>query len=146
MSVYEQFLYQLKQEKLHLTKPRKLVFQAISKEHGVTISKLVAELTPTVHRASIYRAVDVLEQRGIIRRVYTGWKYRLELSEAYDHNHHHHLHCTHCNKIINTEHDIALERMINQHASQYGFKMKSHELDIVGICRECFDKQSGLLV
>lgn len=137
MSVYDQYVHQLKQEKLSITKPRRLVFETIAENHGVTIAALIKALQSQVHRASIYRAVETLEQYGIVKKVYTGWKYSLELSEAYDNQHHHHLHCTHCGNSTNTAHDIKLERIIHDHAMQYGFSMKSHDLDIQGICSNC---------
>ncbi len=146
MSVYDQYIHQLKQEKLSITKPRKVVFEAIANNHGITMAQLTKKLSSEIHRASVYRAVDTLETYGIIKRVYTGWKYTLELSEAYDSQHHHHLHCTNCNKIINTEHDIKLERIIYDHALQYGFVMKTHELDIQGICSNCRNNPDGLQI
>lgn len=135
--MYEQFEYQLRQDGLSMTKPRKMVFDSIAKNHGITISQLTQQLDGKAHRASIYRVVNTLEDCGIIKRVYVGWKYTLELSEGYDNDHHHHLHCTHCNKTIHTEHDVILERMINEHALKYGFTMSSHELDIQGVCAQC---------
>lgn len=146
MSVYDQYIHQLKQEKLSITKSRRLVFETIAGNHGITMAQLTKKLTPQIHRASVYRVVGTLEKYGIIKRVYTGWKYTLELSEAYDNQHHHHLHCTNCNKIINTEHDIKLERVIYDHAMQYGFTMKSHELNIQGMCLECRNNPQSISV
>ncbi len=140
MAVYEQFLYQLKQEKLNITKPRRIVFETIANNHGITMAQLTKKLTPTIHRASIYRTVTTLESYGIIKRVYIGWKYTLELSEAYDNQHHHHLLCTNCNETIHTDHDIELERSIYDHGLKYGFVMSSHEVNIQGLCSSCRNK------
>lgn len=137
MAVHEQYIHQLKQEKLSLTKPRRAVFDMIANNHGITMAELIKKLTPTIHRASVYRTVTTLEDYGIVKRVYTGWKYTLELTEAYDNQHHHHLHCTNCNKTIHTEHDITLERVIYDHARKYGFSMNSHEVNIQGMCAKC---------
>jgi Fur family transcriptional regulator, ferric uptake regulator len=137
MAFYEQYIHQLKQEKLSLTKPRRIVFEVIAENHGITMAELVNKLTPTIHRASVYRTVKTLEDYGIVKRVFVGWKYTLELTEAYDNQHHHHLHCTNCNKTIHTDHDIALERVINDHARKYGFSISNHEVDIQGLCQSC---------
>lgn len=137
MAIHDQYLYQLKQEKLSLTKPRRVVFETIANNHGITMAQLTKKLVPTIHRASVYRTVSTLERYGIIKRVYTGWKYTLELSEVYDNQHHHHLHCTNCNKTIHTDHDINLERTIYDHGLKYGFVMSSHEVDIQGLCAKC---------
>lgn len=137
MAFHEQYIHQLKQEKLSLTKPRRIVFDVIAENHGITMAELVNKLTPSIHRASVYRTVKTLEDYGIVKRVYVGWKYTLELTEAYDNQHHHHLHCTSCNKTIHTEHDINLERVINDHARKYGFSINNHEVDIQGLCQSC---------
>lgn len=60
----------------------------------------------------------------------------------YEHRHlgHHHDHiiCTRCQKIVEFEND-QLETLQLQIASQHGFHMLQHRMEIYGLCSDCID-------
>lgn len=89
-----------------------------------------------IDRASVYRSIALFEEIGIAHRLYAGWKYRIELSERFDH-HHHHATCTECGTSVILEEDPAFEAAIQQLANHYRFSVASHQVELVGICAVC---------
>jgi Fe2+ or Zn2+ uptake regulation protein len=92
MSSQAIFEKSLKQAGVSLTKPRQVVFKGLQHHKSLTMAELVAACTG-VDRASVYRTTELFERLGIIIRIPNGWKYRLELGEAF-HEHHHHATCS----------------------------------------------------
>jgi Fur family transcriptional regulator, ferric uptake regulator len=124
----------LSQHNYSLTQPRQVVFKALQDQEPLTIQQLIAT-TPKIDRASIYRTVSLFEQIGVVQRLQQGWKYKIELSDAFA-AHHHHLSCTRCKKIIPIN-EQALEQFIEQLAIQNFFVAQSHQVEIQGLCKSC---------
>src|SRR5579859_5743980 len=82
-----------------LTRPRRIVFMALQKSEPKTMQQLVSACAGQVDRASVYRSVTLFEKLGIVQRLQIGWKYKLELSDAFQ-RHHHHLTCLKCGQSI----------------------------------------------
>src|SRR5687767_10640963 len=80
-----------------LTKTRQHVFNALADSDTLSMSQLTGKLRQKMDRASVYRTVELFEKLGIINRLQIGWKYKLELSEAFA-GHHHHATCMECGK------------------------------------------------
>lgn len=137
MSQTEQtFIAALKAAGYSVTSARKAVFSALSSADSITMRELTQHLENSVDRASVYRAVDLFQQLGIIQRVQIGWKYRLELSDQFN-PHHHHIHCAQCGRVLSIPADEALENHIHQLAAKSGFSLQSHQLELSGICETC---------
>lgn len=84
-------------------------------------------------QATIYRILEILTQKGVIKRLEFGeGKYRYELQK----NHHHHLICSSCGKIEDVEGEY-LKNLENQIRNKKGFLVKSHSLEFFGLCRNC---------
>ena len=58
--------------------------------------------------------------------------------------HHDHFICTKCNKIIEFDND-EMERLQLKIASNLGFHMLQHKMEIYGVCAECMEKRSPLM-
>ena len=95
----EQLKKTLKERGQSLTRPRQLVFSALQGKEPQTMHQLVTACAVQIDRASVYRTVAVYERLGIIQRLQIGWKYKLELSDAFQ-RHHHHLTCLKCGRVI----------------------------------------------
>lgn len=130
--IFEKFL---RANKLSLTKPRQTVFDALQHHKGLTMAELVAAC-PGVDRASVYRTSEVFENLHIIVRIPTGWKYRLELGEAF-HEHHHHATCSSCGASIALPEDSALEKRLHQLAQRRNFTLITHQIELTGTCESC---------
>lgn len=119
-----------------LTKTRQMVFAALDTNEPLTMHELV-ERCRDIDRASVYRSIGLFEEIGIVRRLYTGWKYKIELSDRFG-LHHHHATCGNCGQIIPLEEDAALESALRRLAAQHSFTITGHEIELTGFCQECF--------
>jgi Fe2+ or Zn2+ uptake regulation protein len=134
----EQLKNTLKKHGQSLTKARAAVFKALEDKEPQTMREIVAACEGKADRASVYRAVALFEKLGIAQRLQIGWKYKLELSDAF-HRHHHHLTCTNCGRTIPLPEDRQLEARLHTLSRAQGFLMKGHQLEIQGLCSQCLE-------
>jgi Fur family transcriptional regulator, ferric uptake regulator len=125
----------LRQRGQRLTESRRLVFTALLDREPQTMSQLIAAC-PAIDRSSIYRTVVLFERLGIVQRLQIGWKYRLELTDAFN-PHHHHLTCTHCGQVISFDESPQLEAELAKIIRTHDFQMQDHQLEIQGLCQSC---------
>jgi Fur family ferric uptake transcriptional regulator len=85
--------------------------------------------------ASVYRALDVLTQLGLTRRVDVGGTAAYEPA-APGGEHHHHAICDRCGKLDAFE-DEQLETLIDGVADRLGYAIGAHEIVLRGACRDC---------
>jgi Fur family ferric uptake transcriptional regulator len=129
----------LKSANQSLTSSRQLVFNSLKLHDPLSMSELVKLCLNEVDRATVYRVIKLYEDLGIVQRVPVGWKYKLELSEKFSH-HHHHLTCLNCSKIIDITPPENIELDIMRLAKDYGFEVRSHQIEISGVCKDCVKK------
>ncbi len=87
--------------------------------------------------ATIYRTLNLLEESKMITSIsfgQSGKKYEIAIKP-----HHDHLICDICGTIIEFE-DGKIENRQIEIAAKYGFLIKSHILQLHGICKECRKK------
>ncbi len=126
----------LKEQGYSVTKPRLVTFDALSSsKQPLTMQDLIRRTNNQVDRASVYRTIDIFEEAGITQRIYSGWKYKLELSDTFQ-EHHHHFTCTNCGIVIPI-HDQKLEDIISDLSARQDFQISSHQLEIQGLCSRC---------
>lgn len=118
-----------------LTQPRRTVYEALQGQEPLSMAELVARCA-AVDRASVYRTVTLFEQLGIVQRLQTGWKYKLELSSDF-HEHHHHATCLSCGTSIVLPEDAALEELLVSMARAKDFSIERHQLELQGYCSAC---------
>lgn len=91
---------------------------------------------PPVGRASVYRALEQLEQLGLVRRLEvargTAGYERIEP----DGHHHHHAICRTCGRMVPFE-DRTLEQAIGQLSESIDFKVTEHDVVLRGTCQRC---------
>lgn len=126
------------------THVRQNVFNALFGREPTTMAELITRL-PSVDRASIYRTVAVFENAGILQRLNTGWKYKLELSDLFS-DHHHHATCSSCQTVVSFQESQYLEDGITGISESIGFIINSHSLEIRGLCSDCQKRPTGLLI
>jgi Fur family transcriptional regulator, ferric uptake regulator len=126
----------LTSQKASLTHPRLAVFEYLFKNGPASVQEIISGLKAQVDRASVYRALDLFEKAGITHRIITGFKYKVELGEAFI-AHHHHMHCLNCGSLTSLPANPLLETMIDSTAKKDGFSPRSHQLEIYGLCINC---------
>ena len=88
--------------------------------------------------ATVYRALDLLSELGILVRLDFGdgcARYELNTADPKIH-HHHHLICLKCKKVIEFEEDL-LDELEERVAAKSDFKILNHEVKFFGYCSEC---------
>lgn len=124
----------LKQQGFSATKSRLAVLKAILQIQPASMNQLITSLKQ-MNRATVYRTVDLFVDLGIAKKVFTGFKYRVELGDSFQ-EHHHHLTCLRCSAVIDV-HTPEIEYAIEQTASNNGFRPVRHDLEITGYCSAC---------
>jgi Fur family transcriptional regulator, ferric uptake regulator len=85
-------------------------------------------------RASIYRALELLVEHGLVERVEVGDGHaRFERTRE---DHHHHLVCERCGRLVAFD-DPGLERAINRLSDRLGVRVSGHEVLLRGECSSC---------
>lgn len=89
-----------------------------------------------VGRASIYRALEQLEQLGLLQRLEvcrgTAGYERVDPTG----HHHHHAICRDCGRLIPFE-DRSLEQALKKVAGRMSFDVSEHEVVLRGVCERC---------
>lgn len=129
----------LKNHRQSLTKPRQTVFNALRGHEPQTMQQLIAAC-PDNDRATVYRTVELFEKLGIVQRLQIGWKYKLELTDAFSH-HHHHMTCLNCGRVISFDETPELEQQLRWITADNRFKIQAHQLEIQGLCPRCTGAQ-----
>lgn len=127
----------LRAKKFSLTVPRKAVFAALLDNDTMTMRELVTACGSEINRSSIYRSVAIFEELGIVQRLQIGWRYKLELTDQFHDQHHHHATCKKCGAVQALPEDVKLESQLARLAARYDFQQKSHQVEIVGLCKNC---------
>jgi len=135
--IEEIFKDTLKKSRLFCTRERVRLFQELKNSHDpCSIAHLVSATAEAMDETTVYRNLDAFEKIGIVHRVYTGWKYKVELSDMFR-DHHHHMTCTTCGNIISFEEPESLETELKKLGQKYNFSVQSHTLELKGLCSAC---------
>jgi Fur family ferric uptake transcriptional regulator len=115
--------------------PRQRVIDLLADQDcALTALEIDAKLDG-VGRATVYRAIEQLEELGLVQKVDLGGSaHGYEKLEPSGH-HHHHIVCDDCGKVEPFE-DEALEEAIHD-IHRKGFELKAHEVTLHGHCQDC---------
>jgi Fur family ferric uptake transcriptional regulator len=86
--------------------------------------------------ASVYRAVDLLHELGLVQRVEFGEGVARYEPVTPGGEHHHHAVCEVCGRVTRFE-DDGLERQLERLAGRLEHSMRGHDLVIRGACSRC---------
>ena len=124
------------------TRPRKLIadrlIELASLGADFTVEDLWQKLRqaePRIGRATVYRAVEKLVDRGLLARI--------EFADGTHHyrvcggsEHHHHLTCRSCGRVVQV-HDCRLDDWARDVADGHGFSDVEHHAELLGVCAAC---------
>ena len=129
----------LKKEGLKVTPQRIAVLEEIIKDKGHRESEdiymAIKSRKTHVSRATVYRSLDILVQKGFARKLNLG-DGRARYETKIDNPHHDHIICNECGKIIEFVND-KIEKMQEEIAKQHHFKLQQHIHQLFGLCKEC---------
>lgn len=110
------------------------------------IARRVTELSPGVHRATVYRALATLGELGMVTHTHVGGSatvYHLAVTEetAGTHPAHAHAQCTSCGAVIDvpTEALRALSRRLER---DLDFRLEAQHAALLGTCSRCLGAEA----
>lgn len=143
-----QLLERLAAQGVRLTAGRKMLVEIIqdSRDHldAATLLSLAKKKDSHIHRATVYRTLDLLKRLGLIDELdlmhLEGEKH---FYEARTKSEHFHLACFRCGKIV--EHKTpTFDRLKREVSEQTGFSIDVIRLEIGGECQNCAGRTSKL--
>ena len=102
------------------------------------VYNILRENESEIGLATVYRALDLLSELGILVHVDFGdgcARYELNTTDPKLH-HHHHLICLNCKKVIEFEEDL-LDDLEETIAEESDFQIINHEVKFFGYCKDC---------
>lgn len=118
-----------------ITKPRQAVFDTLAHADEPLKNGEIAKRTPQVDRASVYRTLELFTKLGITTTTIRGWTPFTELAEPFK-PHHHHILCEKCGRVEEIASD-TLEDVLSLIATRHEFMLKTHTVELNGICAVC---------
>lgn len=128
----------LSAKQFSLTRPRLLIFESLVKNDKPVSLPDLCQSVQGIDRASVYRTVSLFEELAIVHRVWTGFKSKIELSEAFS-PHHHHFTCNDCKQTTALDSE-GLETSLHDLEAAMGFKLTQHSVELKGSCSSCLRK------
>ncbi len=114
---------------------RQTILTYLQHNHALSAQQLVEKIRtqrPTIHKTTVYRALEQLEEENIVCQQNFGGKE--SMYELRDH-HHDHLLCIVCGKIVTTAcSSLKMPKTID------GFTIDHHHLTYYGHCSTCEKK------
>ncbi|MET0297133.1 MAG: Fur family transcriptional regulator [Microbacterium sp.] len=127
---------------VRVTAERRAVIEALADTHEHLSADEVAHLleasSPKVHRATAYRALDLLVELGIASRRHAtneATTYHL-VTETSAEGAHLHAHCRLCGSVVGVPAD-ALDAARRTIAAEAGFVIEPPQTTLVGLCARC---------
>tara|TARA_Y100001934_G_scaffold255593_1_gene322771 strand:- start:1571 stop:2017 length:447 start_codon:yes stop_codon:yes gene_type:complete len=131
----------LKHYQLRWTPQRQLILEVFLQQEGhIPIEKLhenIQDQDKTIGIATLYRTMKLLVDSGLAD-IHT-FNEKTTYERLYQVKHHDHLICNICEKTVEFEHPL-IEKYQLEICERHGFTMKSHKMELFGICNECKNK------
>jgi Fur family ferric uptake transcriptional regulator len=132
------YIQLLRSHGYRVTPQRLIVLDAVCEVGGhATLGAVMARvkmLDPTIDLSTIYRALDVWVEVGLVVVSDMGEEgkvYKIAGDSA-----HHHLICQSCGKVLTIRTD-ELKPLLDQLQAQYGFVVRADHLSLPGLCSDC---------
>jgi Fur family transcriptional regulator, ferric uptake regulator len=120
-----------------LTPQRQLVLDAVTLLEHATPDEICGQVqrsAPGVNLSTVYRALELLEELGLVTHTHLG--HGPPTYHPASTAEHLHLVCRDCGSVTETDVDVA-DALVRQLAEQHGFETDVGHFAIYGRCREC---------
>ena len=142
-SIAEQLIEALEEQGYRDTGPRRRVVEAIARKNRHFTAEELWEELPGIGRATVYRALKLLVQSGVLCRVtLEDGSRHYQLSEPGQRGHHHHLLCIHCGEAEELR-GCDVEGQLRSVAAVHRFQITGHWFEVYGQCRKCATGRSA---
>lgn len=123
---------------MRMTPQRKILIEELRKLYthptADELYEVVRKRLPHISLGTIYRNLEILSRKGIIRKIELGGTQKrfdgdLEI--------HQHIRCTECGRIDDLPAGTAVTRCNMDLIEQTGYKVIENRVEFIGICPEC---------
>jgi len=137
----ERFRAVLKERSLKMSKVRESIARtALAYEGHFSVDDLLRVLhergVRDAHMATVYRAVPLLVDAGLIQPALVSKSDGQRYEAAFEREHHDHLVCTGCGRVVEYQSE-ALEALQREIARRYEFELDDHVHELRGRCKDC---------
>lgn len=136
------FIQYLDNYSLRMTNQRELLFNLFMNAKGHISADeffvLAKSKDSTLGVATIYRFLKLLREAGIADEIVFG-EGKLRYEKKYGMDHHDHLICEKCGENIEFLNE-NIEKLQDQIAESFGFKLTRHKMYLFGLCTKCQNK------
>ena len=135
----DQITYSLRAAGFRLTRPRQAVINVFAEAQGMhrpeQVHALARRECPSLGLVTVYRTLALLEELGHLTRVH--FEDGCSAFARTDLAHGHHLVCRICHQVVEFPGDESVMEMLALIASEMGFLIEDHMLELFGVCPEC---------
>ncbi len=127
----------LAKHQLKLTRQREQILNVFLRMEHITAEqmyRMLAKKDPHIGLATIYRTLNLFCEAGLAQARHFGTQ--TQYDNISHKGHHDHLICTDCGKIVEFE-NCDIERLQEEVARRNGFTIKTHKLELYGVCTNC---------
>ena len=128
----------LRDSGLRLSTARRLVLDALF-EADAPVTAAHLSRTLSLDESSVYRNLELLEERGVVRHLHLGHSPGLYVLAS--ENDVEYLYCERCTKVTAVTPD-RLDPIREQVRREFGYTPRFTHFAIVGVCRDCADPAS----
>ena len=130
----------LREHGVRLTSPRRTILDAAVRMKGhFTADELLERMRghgASASKATVYRTLTLLVEKGLLEpREFERGSLRYEVCTGSEH-HHDHMICTACGTVHEFV-EAEIERLQEEAAARFGFRMLGHSHRIFGLCSRC---------
>ena len=116
------------------TRKRQIVLDKIlDYDKPITAEELMRLIDEGFNLSTVYRALEFLEEKGLIKSISFDGNLRYFFSSE---GHHHFLYCERCHS-IQTFNECAAERLQKKVEEEFDYEIKDHVFYFTGICEAC---------
>ena len=143
----ERFRAVLRDRSLKMSKVRESIARtALAYEGHFSVDDLLNVLhergVRDAHMATVYRAVPLLIDAGLIQPALVSKTDGQRYEAAFEREHHDHLVCTNCGRVVEYQSE-TLEALQREIAKRYDFELDDHVHELRGRCKDCRRATSG---
>ncbi len=130
-------------QQLRMTRQRRTILEALKgvNNHPAAdeVYQMVRRKLPHISLGTIYRNLEVLSERGLIRKLeFAGSQRRFDGKR----NNHYHLRCTGCGKVEDAP--IEPSKEIEEDLRKLSdYDIVGHRLEFIGLCPRCKQNEKG---
>jgi Fur family transcriptional regulator, ferric uptake regulator len=128
---------------LRMTNQREIILRELkkSKRHlsADELYDVVKKIMPRLSLATVYRNLEILSEKGVIRKLEISGRQKRFDCDVSDHDH---IYCAICHKVDNL--NIARKSVDSEQLSvEAGYSITGYRVEVIGICPECQKKEKN---